>query len=586
MSGYLDKKLNQLKNQNESMRASNTMPKKGILKKKASQKNLNSKPSHYSHNPTYLSQYGRNTGNTSQGHRNPHQNTAPVYRSDSNYLNRARPNPATSVRTVYKPATVLSPNHSYRDVAASPGRIISNPVKVNSSPVRTLGTPLRSSPVRTNLHRSPARVAVSSPHRNIPNKLLDQRDEHQIMSRIENGAYDDLKSKFMEEDFDKSQLESEVRDLNNQLDSQKRHTQNKEHEMLNELQKMQQETQQYIRRVQEADQAARGARDKGDQIKRDRSALESLNLDLNNRNKILRKEIQNLGEKTNVKITQLDTKLNGALRLRDHEKKNHEFLVEGLEEEFRMICDEMKNDYGSQESDIKRRVQASHQKREKLKRELEQLNTEIKNLFFRVEGDTKRAYQDIKDDARRELEQDKKQLDSKIRSVEQSINQIKNKNLELLRELENQDRLQKSKVLNEVSNLNRLKEEFMTYNQDISALRKQLDQGIRHSAHLQSEISRKEAEEQVLADKLRLMHDEQDAEVENLSRKQELDRRQFEDVLIDVQDNEKQKAIQEKEIREKLNKLRRDYEDRMDELHNGLNSALNHTLGDYSRGER
>ena len=75
-------------------------------------------------------------------------------------------------------------------------------------------------------------------------------------------------------------------------------------------------------------------------------------------------QLKELGKKANEVILDLDTKLNGVNRMKEHEKDNYTFEMENIRSEFQYICAEMEGDYKVKEAKAQQELNICNSKKE------------------------------------------------------------------------------------------------------------------------------------------------------------------------------------------------------------------------------
>jgi hypothetical protein len=88
-------------------------------------------------------------------------------------------------------------------------------------------------------------------------------------------------------------------------------------------------------------------------------------------------------------VAELDTKLNGSIRMKAHLVENAKFEIETADNEFVVICTEMDKDYGERFKDIEIKIRDAKAGREKGERDLKDISEKVRNLHVETERKAK-----------------------------------------------------------------------------------------------------------------------------------------------------------------------------------------------------
>jgi hypothetical protein len=113
-------------------------------------------------------------------------------------------------------------------------------------------------------------------------------------------------------------------------------------------------------------------------------------------NKHLREKLIELGEKTNQTVAELETKLNGAIRMKGHQIENTKFEMETADNEFVIICTEMDKDYGEKFKEIEMKIRDGKGVKEKVERELKDISDKVRNLHQDTERKSRQVVEAVK----------------------------------------------------------------------------------------------------------------------------------------------------------------------------------------------
>ena len=162
-------------------------------------------------------------------------------------------------------------------------------------------------------------------------------------------------------------------------------------------------------------------------------------------NKRQRETLLKFGEETNKQVSELDTKLNGVIRLREHEQDNSKFELESVDNEFALICTEMEKEFGDKFKDIEHKIRILDSDKARSHQKLTELSDRIKNLHRDTERKAKHVIDGVREEARRDLDDKKKEADARVRGVEEAIRKQKEQNADKLRALQDSERNTRNK---------------------------------------------------------------------------------------------------------------------------------------------
>jgi hypothetical protein len=580
-SSYLEQRLNQLKG--------------GALRHHAPQ----AAPLITTHQPTRI------TGNINTA---PRPGASfPIMKGIPSTTSVRRVSPARAYQTqpaISSPLRVLNRNPSAHKVrVASPHRgiatsfqpqpvrntIVSPRVGMPINPVNTFGArPIAGpSPIIPGAggFRKPAIQLNHFQPRPMNFELLTQRDISDIEGRIKSGIYNDYKptSDVHDPYYDKDRVLSEIKDLRGELGREQEKSREMQKRLLAELVENQKKSMAMQEKAVNRSNDLRKLEAEVDEIERAVEHTQRNHSNLKTHNTKLREDLINLGEETNGTINELDTKLNGILRLKDHEVENAKFEKDTADSEFTMICTEMDKDYGEKFKEIEEKIREANISKDKGERKLREIGDRVRNLHRDTERRARQVIDGVKVEASRNLEDSRKEMDARIKGIEQATRNMKLKNEDKIKQLQNLDREFKSKEMSLRSEHSRLKMDLDRYKKDNMSLKHQSDNLGKELGAKESDYARANMDEKIYKEKLIELEGLMDNDHQKLRKEIH---KQEELMKEDLHHIENRSRMMEEEVaisKKKYAQLRAEYDSLMERLHRGLETTLNKEIDGFTK---
>ena len=418
-------------------------------------------------------------------------------------------------------------------------------------------------------------------------QLITPQDEQEIKGRLRNRISDISTKKYELDDpsYSKARVLEDINDKKSEMNRETAKTKDNHQDYLRKLQDLEKKRvaiqDKVDRKTQQFQELERKHNHEEDKFRE----LERLHSTAEEDNKRQREDLLRFGEETNKKVSELDTKLNGVIRLREHEEDNAKFELESVENEFALICTEMEKEFGDKFKDIEHKIRVLDSEKARGQQKLTELSDRIKNLHRDTERKAKHVIDGVREEARRDLEDKKKEAEARVRGVEEAIRKQKEQNNDKLRELQDCERNTRNKQMNIQNEMQRIRMDLERYMKENGQLKQLADDLGKNLGIRQSELSRVQMEYKMLEDRKFDLEDIIDKDMYTMEEKI---KRERDDIDLEKEANKKQLADYDAELRirrDEYDELRGKYDALMGRLHNGLENTLNNEISQYHNSD-
>lgn len=430
---------------------------------------------------------------------------------------------------------------------------------------------------------TPAYVLPQSPAPGPLAPLLSQADHNNLLASLSGGYAGGGTSSLSSPQESVSELASSIAALKSELGSQTSKTGHLQQDLGRRLAELK----------TRADTLAAKEREKGAEDERGRREEEAKEEERRRRekeadtvreeNRKRREELVRLGEDINQKVAELDNKIGGVERLREHEQENSKFEIENIDSEFELVCAEMDKEYGERFKDIEVRIRAIDNDKERGGSQLIELSEKIKNLHRETERKAKTLIDEIKEAERRNLEEKKKEAEAKMRGIEEAIRNQKEKNEHIIRNMQEADKTSRINQNYSQTELNRIRMDLERSSRENNQLKGVAESFSKQLGQRESEKTRIETEIEVTMD-----HQfELDKMIENdqieLKEKIDNEKKGGESEIISLRERLRDLDDQISYKRSEYQKLRTEYEGLVQRLHQGLGNTISNEISGYRK---
>lgn len=149
----------------------------------------------------------------------------------------------------------------------------------------------------------------------------------------------------------------------------------------------------------------------------------------------------------NQKVHELDSRLSGVIRIREHEKENNVLLSDTVEKELNLCLEDMEKDFREKVRMIENRIGELSNKNTSYDKEVRELQIDIKNIGPHYDQEA-RIYIDKEkeiEDRRRVAKQ--RELEGKFQGVESTKEDLARRNEDYLRRIQEMDTKQRQNLM-------------------------------------------------------------------------------------------------------------------------------------------
>lgn len=241
-------------------------------------------------------------------------------------------------------------------------------------------------------------------------------------------------------------------------------------------------------------------------------------------NRLLENELRNLGEKTNVKISDMQKKMENNVRELDMVKGKHEIEIRNLAETTKEKLDRMNEDFIKRMDMMRDKLDEAAQEKQNVELELTRLKDQKKKEEAGLELDIKRRKERFFDDSWNQFNTVCKVIKNNLRQAEEDkkikamkLEELKNETEEIRREFEDELRMRQDQD-------EQLREEVKKMRQDISEKESQIENYRSEIYDLDSQIQRMKGELQKNQFEFNQMKEKGDYNLRELSSRYQLER--------------------------------------------------------------
>lgn len=502
----------------------------------------------------------------------------------------------STLNSTQKPTQIYTQNQvitSNQPRVISTNRVSSSPVRVQTiGQYSTSNIPTTTYTQRINTVPVQRVTQVSTPQyqnyrpENRNYELLTNNDMNSINSNIRNelnsnyAPSNSLQSPYYDRDAEMSR----IRDLKNNLRSQVDKTQHLNKKFIADLQDLDRKRIQQESHIHEKKHEHDGLDKEVNQLESDSRRVEEIHDTLSRENTGFRENLIGLGEKTNQTVAELDTKLNGSLRMKSHQVENAKFEMETADNEFIVICTEMDKDYGEKFKEIEMKIREAKTGKDKGERDLKDISEKVRNLHRETERRARQVVDTVKQEAARNLDDARKELDARVKGVEQATRTIKTKDEAKVRDIQDMDRTIKNREMALKSEFSRLKMDLERFTRDNYQLESLADNMGKELGVKESDYARADMDKKIYEEKLDELKGYMQKDFDKIREEILVQEKIMKDDLINIERQSVELDEMIRDSNQRYDDLRAQYDSLMDRLHSGLESTLNKEIDSYNRG--
>lgn len=319
-------------------------------------------------------------------------------------------------------------------------------------------------------------------------------------------------------------------------------------------------------------------------IEQDHKNFVQQNEAVQHENKVQREKLLEFGKDTNKAVSELDNKLNGVIRLKDHESENSKFEGEGVDNEFSLICAEMEKEYGERFKDIETKTRQLDLDKERGGTKLNEIAENIKNLHRDTERRAKQVVDSVREESRRDLDDKNKVVDSRIRGVEEATRKQKEMNDDHIRKLQDADRQARNRHMNCSNDHSRLRMDLERFSKDNYQVKTMAEELGKQLGAKESELARLETEYRLLEDQRLDLDDTVEKDLAEMQDRIKQDHEEYQDERELLRNKLAGLEDDIRESRANYSELKSKYDGLMSRLHSGLENTISQEIDGYHKG--
>ena len=313
-------------------------------------------------------------------------------------------------------------------------------------------------------------------------------------------------------------------------------------------------------------------------LKKDLNILQHDNINL-------KETLRSLGEQTNQEVNQMDSKIVGINRIRNHEKENFALAQQSVEKEVGICTNDMENEFKEKHRQLEMRISEINSDKEVNEREIREFQTQIKTVGQKTEQDARYILEQEKDLADRARTAKSRELEGKMHAEFALRDELIRRNDEKIKVMEDLDHRFRNNVANAMADNQRLKAEWSLMAQSYQRIEQEMDGLGRDFGLREAALMREEKEREDYKRELHQVLVVLDEELKNVRDAHERDREFLEDQYEEWLDKIKDVEQRERETTDEYNSLRAKYNGLIDQLDSGLKGHINTAFDDFHRDD-
>lgn len=269
--------------------------------------------------------------------------------------------------------------------------------------------------------------------------------------------------------------------------------------------------------------------------------------------------------------------------MKGHQIENTKFEMETADNEFVIICTEMDKDYGEKFKEIEMKIRDGKGVKDKVERELKDISEKVRNLHQDTERKSRQVVEAVKQEANRNLEDARKELDARVKGVEQATRNIKSKNETKVRELQDLDRNMRNKEQNLKSEYGRQKMDLERLTRDNYQLESLCENMGKELGVKESDYARAEMDKRIYDQKLEELRKYMKKDIDKVKEEIKIQEKMMKDDLKSAQNTATELEILNDDCQKRYDDLRAQYDNLLDRVHQGLELTLNKEIDSFNR---